>query len=95
MREADFQAKIIKWLRAQGCIVLKQKMDATTRSGTPDLIFLKEGFWGAIEVKKSKTSSVRPGQKENIAKMNEWSWAKFVWPENWSEVQSELKEILK
>lgn len=95
MREADFQSKIIKWLRAQGCIVLKQKMDATTHAGTPDILFLKEGFWGALEVKKSKTASVRPGQKENIAKMDEWSWARFVWPENWDTIRAELQEILK
>lgn len=95
MLEKDFQASIIKWLRSKGCIVLKQKMDATTHAGTPDILFLKEGFWGAIEVKKSKTAKFRPGQKEALAKMNDWSWAKAVYPENWATIKKELEEILK
>ena len=95
MLEKDFQAKVIKWLRSQGCIVLKQQMNATTRAGTPDILFLKEGFWGALEVKKSKNSSFRPGQKEMLKKMDEWSWAKAVYPENWDTIKAELQEILK
>lgn len=94
-READFQKTIIKWLRAKGCLVIKYQQNATTRASIPDIIFLKEGFWGAIEVKKSKTSKFQPGQKEMVSKMNEMSWAKVVWPENWKETQKELGEILK
>lgn len=94
MKEADFQSKIVKWLRSKGCMVLKYQQNATTRAGIPDIIFLKEGFWGAIEVKKSKTAKFRPGQKEMVVKMNEMSWAKAVYPENWDETRSELEIIL-
>lgn len=94
-READFQKTIIKWLRDKGCLVIKYQQNATTRASIPDILFLKEGFWGAIEVKKSKTSKFQPGQKEMVSKMNEMSWAKVVWPENWKESQKELGEILK
>lgn len=94
MKEADFQSKIVKWLRSKGCMVLKYQQNATTRAGIPDIIFLKEGFWGAIEVKKSKTSKFRPGQKEMVAKMNEMSWAKAVYPENFDETKKELETIL-
>ena len=94
MKEADFQSKIVKWLRSKGCMVLKYQQNATTRAGIPDIIFLKEGFWGAIEVKKSKTAKYRPGQKEMVAKMNEMSWAKAVYPENWDETKKELEVIL-
>ena len=93
--EKDFQKTIIKWLRAKGCLVIKYQQNATTRASIPDIIFLKEGFWGAIEVKKSKTSKFQPGQKEMVTKMNEMSWAKVVWPENWKETQKELGEILR
>lgn len=93
--EKDLQSKIIKWLRLQKCLVLKYQQNATTRAAIPDILFLKDGFWGAIEVKKSKTAKFRPGQKEMVARMDEMSWAKVVWPENWPEVQDELKEILK
>ena len=95
MLEKDIQKIIIKWLRAKGCLVIKYQQNATTRASIPDIIFLKEGFWGAIEVKKSKTSKFQPGQKEMVAKMNEMSWAKVVWPENWKETQKELEEILR
>ena len=95
MKEADFQSKIVKWLRSKGCMVLKYQQNATTRAGIPDIIFLKEGFWGAIEVKKSKTAKFRPGQKEMVAKMNEMSWAKAVYPENFDETKKELEEILR
>lgn len=94
MLEKDFQAKIIKWLKSKKCMVFKMQMNATTKAGTPDLFFVKEGFWGAIEVKKSKNAKVQPGQKENVEKMNEWSWARIVYPENWEEAKAELEEML-
>lgn len=98
MKESDLQTKIIRWLRSQGAIVLKYQQNATTRASTPDLLLLKDGFWGAIEVKATKSSPFRPGQKETIAKLNDWSWAKAVWGgknSNWPEVQEELRELLK
>lgn len=94
VKEADFQAKIVRWLKSKKCIVLKYQQNATTHAGIPDIIFLKDGFWGAIEVKKSSKARVRPGQKENVEKMNEMSWAKFVFPENWDETKSELEQML-
>lgn len=98
MLESDLQAKIIKWLRSQGCVVFKYQQNATTRAALPDIFFVKDGFWGAIEVKKTKSSPFRPGQKEMVAKLDLMSWAKIVWggkTSNWSEVQTELKEILR
>ena len=97
-READLQQKIIKWLRSKGCLVLKYQQNATTRASVPDIIALHEGFWLAIEVKNTKSSPFRPGQKTMIDKLDSWSWAKVVWGgknSNWSEVQEELKEILR
>lgn len=95
MLEKDFQAKVVKWLRSQHCIVLKYQQNATTRASIPDILFLKEGFWGAIECKKSKTAKYRPGQKEMVAKMDEMSWARVAYPENWDEIKKELEEILR
>lgn len=97
-READLQAKIIKHLKKQGCIALKYPQNATTIAGVSDIFFCKEQFYGFIEVKKTRTSKRRPGQKEFVDKINEWSWAKIVWggeDSNWPEVQRELEEILK
>ena len=93
-KESDFQAKVVKWLKSKGCVVLKYQQNATTRAGIPDIIFLKEGFWGAIECKKTKNSPFRPGQKEMVKKMNEMSWATVAYPENWGDVRKELEEVL-
>lgn len=98
VKESDFQKTVIKWLRSKGCVVLKYQQNATTRAAFPDIFFVKDGFWGAIEVKKTKTSPFRPGQREMVAKLDSMSWAKIVWGgnnSNWPEVQEELKEILK
>lgn len=95
MKEADFQAKVIKWLRAKGCLVIKYQQNATTRASIPDILFLKEGFWGAIETKRSRTAKYQPGQKEMVAKMDKMSWARVAYPENWDEIMKELEEILR
>lgn len=93
--ESKFQAEIVRWLRKKGCFVWKCKQDATTQAGVSDLFFCFEGFYGFIEVKKSKIARRRPGQKEFIEKMATWSWARMVYPENWGETKQELEEILK
>lgn len=93
-KESDFQAKVIKWLRSKGCIVYKMQQNATTRIATPDVLFLKEGFWGAIECKASARAKFQPGQKEMVAKLDDWSYAKVAYPANWDEIKEELSVIL-
>lgn len=93
-KESDFQAKVIKWLRSKGCMVYKMQQNATTRLATPDVFFIKEGFWGAIECKASARAKFQPGQKEMVAKLNDWSYAAVAWPDNWPEIQKELSVIL-
>lgn len=96
--EKDLQAEIIKWLRSKHCVVLKYQQNATTRAAIPDVLFLHEGFWGAIEVKKTKSSPSRPGQREMVKKLDDWSYARIVWGgknSNWPEVKKEIEEMLK
>lgn len=93
-KEADFQKNVIKWLKSKGCIVLKYEANATTRVGIPDVFFCKEGFYGFLECKKAKNSPIRPGQKEFITKVNEWSYGKIIFPENWLETRKELEQML-
>ena len=93
-KESDFQAKIVKNLRAHGCIVLKYQQNATTRAGVPDIIGLKDGFWFALEVKRSRNAPFRPGQKEMIEKMDGMSFARVVYPENYEKVMAELEDML-
>lgn len=95
MKEADFQKKVISWLKKQGCLTLKYEQNATTHAGVADVFFCKEGFYGFLECKKAKNSPLRPGQKEFIMKMSEWSYGKIIYPENFEEVKKELEYLLK
>lgn len=92
--EKELQAKIIKWLKSKGCYVMKTQPGAGVPVGTSDIFFCKEGFYGWIEVKRSKTSKFQPLQREFIAKMDNWSWARVVYPENYDEVKTELSQML-
>lgn len=92
--EGKFKTEVVKWLRSKGCFVWICKQDATTQKGVADLFFCIEGMYGWLELKATKNSPRRPGQEAFIHKMDEWSWAKVVWPEIWPEIQKELEQIL-
>lgn len=95
MREATFQSKVVKWLKSQGCVVLKYEQNATTHAGVADVFFCKEGFYGFIETKKSRNAKFQPLQKRFIEKMNEWSYGRVAYPENFDEIKKELRILLK
>lgn len=92
--EAKTQQRLIKFLKGQGCEVFKMTIMPGIPKGTPDILFLKEGFWGFAEVKASAKAPFQTLQPEKIAKFNEWSWCKAVYPENYDEVIEELEQIL-
>lgn len=94
MLEKDFQSKVIKWLKSKGCVVLKYQQNATTIQGVADVFFCKEGFYGFLECKKNKNSPLRPGQKQFIDKIDDWSYGAIVYPENWEKIKDELGNIL-
>lgn len=93
-KEQNLQTQILKWLRSKGCFAMKVPIVAGVPQGTADVFFCKEGFYGFLEVKASKNAKKQPHQDDFIKKMNEWSFASFVWPENWSQIKSSLEEIL-
>ena len=92
--ERQVQTKIVKYLKSKSCFVLKTHPGLGTPVGTPDILFFKEGFWGAIECKASKTAKWQPLQKETLEKFDKWSWAKRLYPENYDEIVRELDSIL-
>lgn len=81
-KESQFQSGIIKELYKlyPGCIVLKT--DPNYKQGIPDLIVLYGKTWLALEVKRSAKASHRPNQDYYINKMNNMSYASFIYPEN-------------
>lgn len=90
-KESAFEKEVVKFLKSKGCDVFKMRY---APEGTPDRLFLKEGFWGMLEIKKSKNAPFRPLQPEKLAKYDDWSYAKAVYPENWLEIQVELEMML-
>lgn len=95
MLEKDFQHSIIQTIKRtlKDCFVFK--MDSSHIQGIPDLLILYKNKWGALEVKKSNTANVQPNQKYYINKLNEWSYASFISPDNKEEVLNELYKALK
>lgn len=62
------------------------KNDSSYIQGIPDLLVLFRNKWAALEVKKSNTASHRPNQDYYVDKMNDMSYAAFIYPENKEEV---------
>jgi Holliday junction resolvase len=92
--ESRLQANIRKYLKEKGCYVLVIRPQPGIPDGCSDIIFMIEGFWGALEVKDSPTAPYRPLQKETLDKLDQWSWAKRVDPMTWPEIRQELESIL-
>lgn len=93
-KEVSVQQKAIKYLKSKGCWVMKTHPGLGTPTGTSDIFFCKEGFYGWLECKASAKAPFRPLQREFIEKMDAWSFARAVYPENLDEVIAELDRIL-
>ncbi len=90
--EKKFQRELIKELKDifKDCIVLKN--DAGYIQGIPDLLILFNDKWAALECKVSETASKRPNQEYYVDRMNNMSFARFIYPENKEEVLYELQQ---
>lgn len=82
-------------MKKKGCWVMKITPMPGIPDGTADIFFCKEGFYGWLECKATKSSRRRPGQPQFIKKMDDWSYAKFVHKDNLKEIQKELEQILE
>lgn len=92
--ESNLQSKIRQYLKDKGCYVLIVTVGPGIPDGCPDILFMLEGFWGSIEVKKDPKAKYQPLQKETLEKLDAWSWARRVDPTNWVEIRGELERIL-
>lgn len=92
MIESNFQHGLIETLknRFEGCIVLKN--DANYIQGIPDLLILYKNHWAALECKVHSTAHHRPNQDYYVKKMNEMSFAAFIFPENKEEVLNAMEQ---
>lgn len=93
MKERDFQKALIIELKERfpNCIVLKN--DANYKQGIPDLTVLFEDKWACLEVKNNSKANRQPNQNHWVKKMDEMSYAAFIYPENKEEVLHEMEQI--
>lgn len=93
--ERDFQNKLINEIKdlLPGCVVMKN--DSSYIQGIPDLLILYHDKWGALECKRSADSHQQPNQRYYIDRLNEMSFASFIYPDNKEEILDELQRALK
>lgn len=91
--ETKLQRQVILWLRSNGFYVIKCQVPPAP-TGCPDIFAVYEGWWIALEIKTSKSSRKQPLQVETVKKLDDWSYCKFVYPNNWPEVKAELEAML-
>lgn len=86
MRESKFQTQVIHELQElfPGCIILKN--DSGYIQGIPDRLILFGPYWAALEIKASSSASMQPNQEYYIQRMDDMSFAAFIFPENKEEV---------
>lgn len=92
--ESNLQSEIRKYLRSKGCYVIKTQAGPGVPKGCTDIIFMLEGFWGGIEVKKSPKAGYQTLQEETIEKFEKWSFGRRVDPTTWPVLREELERIL-
>ena len=95
MLESTYQGKLIKKLKVlfPGCVVLKN--DPGYLQGVPDLIILYRDRWAMLEAKANEDSPRQPNQPYYVEKLNEMSFAAFIYPENEEEVIRALQLALE
>lgn len=94
-KESDFQAELIREIRSRFPDSIVLKNDPNYKQGIPDLSIFNGKNWAVLEVKKSRKSKCRPNQEWYINKMNDMSFARFIFPENKEEVLNELEQSFK
>jgi hypothetical protein len=93
--ESRFQARLIKELYQlfPGCIILKN--DPEYIDDIPDLLILFGDRWAALECKSAAEAARQPNQEWYVEKMNEMSFAAFIFPGNKERVLDGLQLALR
>lgn len=93
--ESALQTKLANALRALGAKVIKQDPTIGRQKGIPDLLIIKNGWWGMVECKAHKNSKHQPLQDDWIRWAQDNSYGRFIYKENYEEALAELKELLR
>ena len=86
--ESGFQDKLRDELKSKYPSSLIFKMDQI--QGIPDMLILYKNKYAFLENKKSANAPHQPNQDYYVDKLNNMSFARFVYPENKDNVLEEL-----
>lgn len=95
MLESVYQGKLIKKIekRFLGCVILKNDTDYL--QGIPDLLILWGDCWAMLEVKASSNAAHQPNQDYYVLKLNQMSFAAFIFPENEEEILDAMESAFQ
>ena len=93
--ESEFQRNLVKELkeRFKDCMIIR--MDPRRKQGIPDILVLWQDCWAALELKRSKGARKRPNQDYYVERMNEMSYASFIYPENKEVVLNDIQRAFE
>ena len=93
--EKNFENKIKKFLKENGCWYVKYFANRNTRAGVPDLLACVNGYFVAIEVKaeNGKPSELQLWNVEQIQKSN--GFAIVLYPEQFEMFKTMIELIKK
>lgn len=95
MTEREYQRALCKRIkqRLPDAIILKN--DSSYMQGIPDLLILHKERWAALEVKVDENAEHQANQDHYIDKMDNWSYAAFIYPQNEKEILDGMERSLK
>ena len=89
--ESKFQRDLVNELKKRFADCMVIRLDPRRKQGIPDLLILWNDCWAALELKRSKGARKRPNQDYYVERMNEMSYASFIFPENKEVVLDDLQ----
>jgi hypothetical protein len=93
--ENKFKSDLVRELHDLYPEAIILKNDAASLQGIPDILILIDEFWAVLETKKNRTAHRQPNQEYYVEKLNDMSFASFIYPENKEEVLDELQQAYR
>lgn len=94
--ESGFKARVVEYIREEllpGCILTVG--NSASLQGIPDVFIVYYDKWAMLEFKRAPDSVHQPNQDWYVDKLNDWSFAAFIFPENEEEVLRDLQHALR